>query len=87
MAVAQRQGSAHRGGGELGRQAPGAEAQDGHGVAAGEGKDRHWAGHGGGHYGISGSALASLGLTTTPEQIDRFVEELIGAIGFRREHT
>lgn len=42
---------------------------------------------GGGHYGISGSALASLGFTTTPEQIDRFVEELIGAIGFLREHT
>ena len=42
---------------------------------------------GGGHYGISGSALARLGFTTTPEQIDRFVEELIGAIGFRREHT
>jgi len=46
-----------------------------------------WGGHGGGHYGISGSALASLGFTTTPEQIDRFVEELIGAIGFLREHT
>jgi hypothetical protein len=45
VAVAQRQGGAHRGGGELGRQAPGAEAQGGHGVAAGEGKDRHWAGH------------------------------------------
>jgi hypothetical protein len=44
-------------------------------------------GRGGGHYGISGSALARLGFTTTPEQIDRFVEELIGAIGFRREHT
>ena len=91
MAVAQRQGGAHRGGGELGRQAPGAEAQGGHGVAAGEGKNRHWAGHGGGmgggHYGISGSALASLGFTTTPEQIDRFVEELIGGIGFLREHT
>ena len=41
----------------------------------------------GGYYGISGSALASLGFTTTPEQIDRFVEELIGAIGFLREHT
>jgi cysteine desulfurase/selenocysteine lyase len=44
-------------------------------------------GHGGGHYGISGSALARLGFTTTPEQIDRFVEELIGAIGFLREQT
>ncbi len=48
---------------------------------------RGMGGHGGGHYGISGSALASLGFTTTPEQIDRFVEELIGGIGFLREHT
>ena len=46
-----------------------------------------WGGAWGGHYGISGSALASLGFTTTPEQIDRFVEELIGGIGFLREHT
>jgi cysteine desulfurase/selenocysteine lyase len=39
------------------------------------------------HYGISGSARASLGFTTTPEEIDRFAEELQGAIGFLREHA
>jgi cysteine desulfurase/selenocysteine lyase len=39
------------------------------------------------HYGISGSARASLGFTTTPEEIDRFAEELQGTIGFLREHA
>jgi cysteine desulfurase / selenocysteine lyase len=39
------------------------------------------------HYGLSGSARASLGFTTTPEEIDRFAEELVGAIGFLREHS
>jgi cysteine desulfurase/selenocysteine lyase len=39
------------------------------------------------HFGSSGSAQTSLGFTTTPQEIDRFVEELIGAIGFLREHT
>ena len=39
------------------------------------------------HYGLSGSARASLGFTTTPEEIDRFAEELEGTIGFLREHS
>jgi cysteine desulfurase/selenocysteine lyase len=39
------------------------------------------------HYGISGSARASLGFTTTPEEIDRFAEELTGSIAFLREHS
>ncbi len=39
------------------------------------------------HYGLSGSARASLGFTTTPEEIDRFAEELKGTIGFLREHS
>jgi len=39
------------------------------------------------HYGISGSARASLSFTTTPEEIDRFAEELAGSISFLREHT
>ncbi|KMM16777.1 SufS family cysteine desulfurase [Synechococcus sp. GFB01] len=38
-------------------------------------------------YGISGSARASLGFTTTPEEIDRFAEELKGTITFLREHS
>jgi cysteine desulfurase/selenocysteine lyase len=38
------------------------------------------------HYGLSGSARASLAFTTTPEEIDRFAEELQGTIGFLREH-
>ncbi len=38
-------------------------------------------------YGIPGSARASLGFTTTPEEIDRFAEELAGTITFLREHS
>lgn len=39
------------------------------------------------HYGLSSTARASLGFTTTPEEIDRFAEELEGTIGFLREHS
>ncbi|WP_398326787.1 SufS family cysteine desulfurase [Vulcanococcus sp.] len=39
------------------------------------------------HYGISASARASLSFTTTPEEIDRFAEELEGSISFLREHS
>jgi len=39
------------------------------------------------HYGLASSARASLGFTTTPEEIDRFAEELEGTIGFLREHS
>jgi cysteine desulfurase/selenocysteine lyase len=39
------------------------------------------------HYGLSGSARASLSFTTTPEEIDRFAEELTGTIQFLREHS
>jgi cysteine desulfurase/selenocysteine lyase len=39
------------------------------------------------HYGISGSARASLSFTTTPEEIERFAEELQGTISFLREHS
>ena len=39
------------------------------------------------HYGISGSARASLSFTTTTEEIDRFVQELAGTISFLREHS
>jgi cysteine desulfurase/selenocysteine lyase len=39
------------------------------------------------HYGLSATARASLGFTTTPEEIDRFAEELEGAIQFLREHS
>ena len=38
-------------------------------------------------YGIPGSARASLGFTTTPEEIDRFAAELEGTITFLREHS
>ena len=38
-------------------------------------------------YGIPGSARASLSFTTTPEEIDRFAEELEGTIAFLREHS
>ncbi|QNI69660.1 cysteine desulfurase / selenocysteine lyase [Cyanobium sp. NS01] len=38
-------------------------------------------------YGIPGSARASLSFTTSPEEIDRFAEELEGTIGFLREHS
>ncbi|MFM7394563.1 MAG: SufS family cysteine desulfurase [Cyanobium sp.] len=39
------------------------------------------------HYGLAGTARASLGFTTTPEEIERFAEELEGSIGFLREHA
>jgi cysteine desulfurase / selenocysteine lyase len=39
------------------------------------------------HYGLSGSARASLSFTTTPEEIDRFADELDGTIAFLREHS
>jgi cysteine desulfurase/selenocysteine lyase len=39
------------------------------------------------HYGLSASARASLGFTTTFEEIDRFAEELQSTIGFLREHS
>jgi len=39
------------------------------------------------HYGLSGSARASLSFTTTPEEIDRFADELEGTIAFLREHS
>ena len=38
-------------------------------------------------YGIPGSARASLSFTTTPEETDRFADELSGTIGFLREHS
>ncbi len=39
------------------------------------------------HYGLSGSARASLSFTTTLEEIDRFADELEGTIAFLREHS
>jgi cysteine desulfurase/selenocysteine lyase len=39
------------------------------------------------HYGLSATARASLGFTTTAEEIDRFAEELQEAIQFLREHS
>jgi cysteine desulfurase/selenocysteine lyase len=39
------------------------------------------------HYGLSASARASLSFTTTPEEIDRFADELQGSIQFLREHS
>ncbi len=39
------------------------------------------------HYGLSGTARASLSFTTTPEEIDRFADELAGTIQFLREHS
>jgi cysteine desulfurase/selenocysteine lyase len=39
------------------------------------------------HYGLNATARASLGFTTTPEEIDRFAEELQSAIQFLREHS
>jgi len=39
------------------------------------------------HYGLSASARASLSFTTTPEEIDRFAEELAGTVSFLREHS
>jgi cysteine desulfurase/selenocysteine lyase len=39
------------------------------------------------HYGLAGTARASLGFTTTAEEIDRFAEELESSIAFLREHA
>ncbi|WP_259737835.1 SufS family cysteine desulfurase [Synechococcus sp. CS-205] len=39
------------------------------------------------HYGISGSARASLSFTTTFAEIDRFAEELESSVAFLREHS
>jgi cysteine desulfurase/selenocysteine lyase len=39
------------------------------------------------HYGLAATARASLGFTTTPQEIDRFAEELQGTIQFLREHS
>ncbi|MCP9819678.1 SufS family cysteine desulfurase [Synechococcus sp. Cruz-9H2] len=39
------------------------------------------------HYGISGSARASLSFTTTLAEIDRFAEELASSVAFLREHS
>jgi cysteine desulfurase/selenocysteine lyase len=39
------------------------------------------------HYGLSGTARASLAFTSTFEEIDRFAEELQSTIGFLREHS
>jgi cysteine desulfurase/selenocysteine lyase len=39
------------------------------------------------HYGLSGTARASLAFTSTFEEIDRFAEELQSTIAFLREHS
>jgi cysteine desulfurase/selenocysteine lyase len=39
------------------------------------------------HHGLAATARASLAFTTTPEEIDRFAEELQGTIQFLREHS
>ena len=39
------------------------------------------------HYGVTGSARASLSFTSTFEEIDRFAEELSSTIRFMREHS
>ncbi len=39
------------------------------------------------HYGLSGSARASLNFTTTMAEIDRLAEELTGSISFLRDHA
>jgi cysteine desulfurase/selenocysteine lyase len=39
------------------------------------------------HYGLSATARASLAFTTTPEEIDRFADELRGTIEFLRQHS
>ncbi|WP_411871144.1 SufS family cysteine desulfurase [Vulcanococcus limneticus] len=39
------------------------------------------------HYGLSGTARASLSFTTSFDEIDHFAEELQGTIGFLREHS
>ena len=39
------------------------------------------------HYGLSSTARASLSFTTTPEEINRFAEELENTIGFLKHHS
>jgi cysteine desulfurase/selenocysteine lyase len=39
------------------------------------------------HYGLAATARASISFTTTPEEIDRFAQELESAIQFLREHS
>ena len=39
------------------------------------------------HYGVTGSARASLSFTSTFEEIDRFADELTSTIRFLREHS
>jgi len=39
------------------------------------------------HYGLAATARASLGFTSTPEEIDRFAQELQSAIQFLRDHS
>jgi cysteine desulfurase/selenocysteine lyase len=39
------------------------------------------------HYGIPGSARASLSFTNTLEEVDRFAEELVATIGFLRQNS
>jgi cysteine desulfurase/selenocysteine lyase len=39
------------------------------------------------HYGLAATARASLSFTSTPEEIDRFAEELRSAIQFLRDHS
>jgi cysteine desulfurase/selenocysteine lyase len=39
------------------------------------------------HYGLAASARASLAFTTTAEEIDRFVDELVGTIDFLKSHA
>jgi cysteine desulfurase/selenocysteine lyase len=39
------------------------------------------------HYGLAGTARASLAFTNTLEEIDRFAEELQSTIAFLREHA
>ncbi|MFM8525338.1 MAG: SufS family cysteine desulfurase [Cyanobacteriota bacterium] len=39
------------------------------------------------HYGLSATARASLSFTTTPEEIDRFADELERTVSFLRQHS
>jgi cysteine desulfurase/selenocysteine lyase len=39
------------------------------------------------HYGLAATARTSLSFTSTPEEIDRFAEELRSAIQFLRDHS
>ena len=39
------------------------------------------------HYGLAGSARASMGLTTSFDEVDRFADELESTIGFLRENS